>query len=317
MSSISITLDEDQQERARIPRFFSDRGVSHALSSEFTLPVRATVATRRYTAGSQAWKRLRRELDCADIGGNIAVAVGSRYLILKSAKLDHFGGGAYLLRTKYALDEQSTDIDFEEFEIAHRAFQDHSSVKHLENRIADLALGDTLVGETLSRRSLRSIHATFPTDPTAMARFLRSNRHALVELHIGSQSATPSDPRLAARVLENSDNVNIKDEAQLLLLNRQGVSHYETRGTTSPYGNRFEKALLLLEVGTVFQQVLLDAGRRGYSRKTWEQNPTLSRWIDHPLSTFFSSVTNRLIWESVARSLALREILSEVRAYSG
>ncbi|MCU0115338.1 hypothetical protein [Curtobacterium poinsettiae] len=160
---------------------------------------------------------------------------------------------------------------------------------------------------------------------TTFARYIAQNRRSIIAQHITHRPDHLPDPRLEAALIKENEQLNLKSESHLLLVNAGGSTIYTIRSDDkdrtalgSVYKNRHVRVISLAQIATVMQHFLLRASPGEISAKTWSTNEhIIERWIRFPSSTLFTSVSNQMIWRAISNAFALESLLDEYERFDG
>lgn len=168
-----------------------------------------------------------------------------------------------------------------------------------------------------SGRITRHTKISVPVSAEVGAEYLTTHRPELVALHISRNPDLVPDPRLSASVIRAAEELNLKSETQMLLINAQGSTLFATSRSDSAapfYNNRFNRVIDLSEIALSMQQELLHRditllkSEEGHGSK----NVPFERWIRYPQNVFHMSVSNQRVWTVLSDALRLSSLIDEL-----
>ncbi|MCV7434921.1 hypothetical protein [Mycolicibacterium bacteremicum] len=137
------------------------------------------------------------------------------------------------------------------------------------------------------------------------------NTADLVALLIGTRDPMTLNSELVDAVLSENDAINQKSRVEYLMLNRQGTIYLIPAGDyTGPHTHRFARtmdlACLALFTAAFYQNSAHSSRHPVYNEFVGDR---LSHWVEASRLVFKSSESNKLTWDALSHSLALRSHL--------
>ncbi|MCC9204972.1 hypothetical protein [Arthrobacter sp. zg-Y769] len=308
-------------------RYFNSKPAYNGFVQEFDLVSRHAITPTRYTPKPYVYENLAvHDPPVVNAkGSEMHYSLGDGQFASLHVQADEFSSGKIVVRAKLA-----TRIPYAEIgavpsstsavlrEIASGRF------RQLMKKVGALVGGSK---ETPLGNSGRiSIHTkiTVPEAEDVVAKFLSAHTADLVALHISRDPTLIPDPRLSLAVVNAADDLNLKSESQLLLLNAQGSTLLLADSTTRRipfYHNRFERVADLSEIALSMQYDLLHRERstgpiQNHPEVDLKSMPYKS-WISYPQNVFHTSVSNQKIWQVVSKALYLESIAEELFEVDG
>lgn len=309
------------------------------LTREFDLTSRYAIAPTRHQPGNQARDHLKK-LDREHVHGNafpLSYSLEIGINVAVGVSLDEFGPGNFVLRAKVTGILNLSDLETASInagavlrELTAAPFRDFLAAA------GRLAFGTSTA--KIGHAGRTSVHSKLLLSATEdeAAEYISSRRAELIALHISRDPTLIPDPRLSSAIIRANSELNLKSESQLLILNAQGstlVSSADRLRPTPYYNNRFERVVDLSEIGLCMQQALLFSPvpvRRPHgTQRVQRTQPArrapassfgalpLIRWVEYPENVFYTSVSNRKVWEVISSSLHLKSLVSELREIDG
>ncbi|HEY9257286.1 hypothetical protein, partial [Chitinophaga sp.] len=192
-----------------------------------------------------------------------------------------------------------------------RSARNLAPVDHALRMVNFLSRGDRSESFEKSRynEDFFGISATLPLEFNAFQSFLKNKTEDVVSLLIGAPDPEVLKKNLVKKVVNRNEKLNEKSKAEHLMINRQGIVYILPEGNyRGPHTARFDRTMDLAVLGH-FCSIFLENRDmfRTYPTYTKFIGEKVDSWIHKSELSFKSSVSNRLAWDVLSRSLKLKE----------
>jgi len=187
-------------------------------------------------------------------------------------------------------------------------------VDNVVRHVYSLALGDRDIGaRRFSPSGYFLMKISLPCSSIEETRDKNWKLREAASLLVGAPNAAELGQHVVDSLSSLNEPLNQKAEAELLLMNQQGALYLlPTAGYVSPHQSRFEKLADMAVVALYAQEFLADSARYSSRYPVFSRliGQRLSEIVTSPALAFRSSYSNRLAWENLSNSHALRDHLA-------